>query len=319
MVACILKELQTDKLVHNVNQEPLLEYYSKPVQKNTPALISKRKFRNHSSSMMCIFLATVLCGLASLYLNVRMLMTCFRDEGRHPFLKQRRALVISMFVAQITVLTRNTTEAWTELELLSLRHEESCFPVYQIVSTFGLFFSGAILLVMLVIDSGDAQSYCHQEVLPRHLVLATMTVGFLGSANVRWYSCFSSKSASEITFSAILFVCTIAGLVFVAWKTCLHLASREAASRAASSLLKVFKEHCETVIFVVAYFIFAAMMTARISRLSFCLSGQIRAYEKSCYLFIVNFAVGIAFPLKVTDLNDSRYKEESGKSIVMII
>lgn len=268
---------------------------------------------------MPIFLATVVCGLASLYLNVRMLMTCFRDEGRHPSLRQRRALVKSMFVVQITVLAMNTTEARTELELLSLRHEESCFPVYQMVSTFGLFFSGAILLVMLVIGSSDAEGYWYQEVLPRHLVLATMTVGFLGSGYVRWYCCFTSESASEITFSAFLFVCTIAGLVLVVWITCLHIASRKAASGAASSLLKVFKEHCETVIFVVAYFIFAAMMTARISRLPLCLSGQIRAYEKSWYLFIVNFAVGIAMPLKVTDLNDSGYQEGSGKSIVMII
>lgn len=259
-----------------------------------------------------MLLATTLCNLVGLCLNMRMLLSSFKGKPRLSFLQARELFVVSQFVAQVTVLVVNSVEAWSELDVVTIRRDESCFALYNVVSTFAIFFSGGNLLAMVAFDSSDTVSYQYQELLPEHLVLAAPALGFLGLGIIWWLSCYSLEFASpEMFVTAFILAATIAVLLFTAWRTRRYHKAPKNPSEATKTVL------LETVLLVVVFLMCIGVMTIRISRLPLCMAGdQARAHEKLSYLLVMNYSVGIAIPLTVTDMNDVIYTDKIKVEII---
>ena len=254
-----------------------------------------------------MLLATALCSLVGLCLNLRMLLSSFRGKPRlSQFLQARDSFVVSQFVAQVTLLVVNSVEAWSELDVVTIRHNGSCFAFYNVVSTFAIFFSGGNLLAMVAFYSSYTRSYQYQELLAKYLPLAAPALGFLGSGIIWWFSCFSQEFASEVIVTAFILAATIA-VLFIAWRTRRYHKTPE------STKTVLF----ETVLLVLVFLMCVGVMTIRISRLPLCMAGdQARVHEKLSYLLIMNYSVGIAIPLTVTDMNDMIYTDKIKVEIV---
>lgn len=261
-------------------------------------------------SLLCYVVVLAVCSLVALCFNVRMLLSGFSDKTK----QSRRLLVICQFVTQVTMLAVNMVEAWTELDEISIQHEEPCFAFYKLVSTFAAFFSGGILLALVAVESDHSESYQNQEALPQLLASAALALGFVGSGITWLHSCFSQEFASAVTVSAFILVSAIAVLLFVAWKT-----RPDRTAPRTSPLLSRLKKNGEIVLFVIFFLVCVGVMTSQISRPSLCESEQARAGDKVFYLFIMNYTVGIVMPVAVIDLNDSSYIKENEEMKVELI
>ena len=238
---------------------------------------------------------------------MRMLLSSFKGKPRLSFLHARESFVVSQFVAQVTVLVVNSVEAWSELDVVTIRRDESCFSFYNVVSTFAIFFSSGNLLAMVAFDSSDTVSYQYQELLSKHLSLAAPTLGFLGSGIIWWFSCFSQEFSSEMFVSAFTLAATIAVLLFIDWRTRRYHKTPKTPSESTKTVL------LETVLLVVVFFMCVGVMTIQISRLA---GDQARVHEKLSYLLVMNYSVGVAIPLTVTDMNDVIYTDKIKVEII---
>ena len=265
---------------------------------------------------MFLFLLTAICGILGIFCNVRMLYTCFKDN-------RKRAFVASQFVAHVTINAVNSVKAWKEYsqDTIWIAHPENCFPFYKLVTIFATFFSCGNLLVMVALKSrGPVSEREKVEFLTELLLLPEIFLAAVGSGSVWWFSCFSNyidSGAHLIAVSVFILLLIMTVLVFVAWQTRLDHASHNL-----SSLFDCFREHFGTVLFVMLLTMCIGALTIHISiPLGFdsVVTRLFQMSDKALYMFIMNYAVGIAMPLTIVDLNESSYQQKDKKEIKVMV
>ena len=267
-------------------------------------------------SFVCFLAITAVCSLLGICCNVWMLCSCCFNA--------KRPLVVCQFVAQVMILAVNIVETWNELDNKWTGQEESCLTFYKLVLTFATFFScGNLLAIMMTaIRSGSDPSVSRaRESIP--ILLAGVVLSFLSSGIVWWYSCFTleRESRAQLAVSGLILVEAVAVLVFMVWRT-RDLDHTTPKTIWTSSLLDCLCEKFETVLFVVLFLMCFGIMTTQISQPPVCESVQTRAKragEKALFLLIMNFTAGIAMPLTVMGLNESRCEKEIEEMKVVIM
>jgi len=152
-----------------------------------------------------------------------------------------------------------------------------------------------------------------RELFPKLKVSAALSLGFIGSAMIWWYTCFSQELYSHyIALIIIVMVMLIVTTAFAylmlaadAWnnnQVNLEDAIAEASMNTYSLLCKVVIENKKP-----TFFITLLLTCLVILHVSYSLA---EAFKEVIYSFISKFVLGVILPVTFSDLIDSSYENE---------
>jgi len=152
-------------------------------------------------------------------------------------------------------------------------------------------------------------------------VSAALSLGFIGSAMISWYTCFSQELYSHyialIIIIIVMFIVTaaFAYLMFAAdaWnnnRVELEDTIAEASMTDTYSLLcKVFVENKKLTFFITILLMCLVILSCSLTEV----------FEEVIYSFISKFVLGIVLPVTFSDLIDSSYENENELQNMVVI
>ena len=146
-----------------------------------------------------IFLA--LLQLAAVAFNLRMLLSCFKDKTKYPFLQRGRMFFICQWICQVTILVADAVESWKGF---ASQLKESC-NIFRILSLSLMFFQAYNLMALVIILTESQVKRENREFSTKLKISAVLVLGLTGSATILWYNCFSSQNLSRMAPKAIFF------------------------------------------------------------------------------------------------------------------
>ncbi|KAL9954694.1 hypothetical protein ACROYT_G042265, partial [Oculina patagonica] len=231
---------------------------------------------------------------------------------KHTFLQKCRTLAICQCACQVTILVTDAVESRKGFDI---QPKESC-NVFSVLSSSTLLFQACIITAFMIVYSDHRKAYQNQEVTSKLKTYAALSLGFIGSAMIWWYSCFSGEFLAKVAFIVVTFVMAVAFviLLFSAYtRKNIHDHVEHATSKASiktcSSAKNVCKEERRPVYFIIM------LLTCLIVILSGLSLSSLRFNEvvSSLLTSFQRLVVGIVLPLTATDLIDSSYEQEKEK------
>jgi len=141
-------------------------------------------------------------------------------------------------------------------------------------------------------------------------VSAALSLGFIGSAMIWWYTCFSQEMYSHyialIIIVMIMFIVTAAFVVLVfaadAWNNQVELEDTiaEASTNKFSLLREVFIQNKKLASFITLLLMCLVILSCSLTEV----------FKEVIYSFISRFVFGIVLPVTFSDLIDSSYENE---------
>ena len=253
-------------------------------------------------------LSIAVLDLVGIYFGTQMMLSCFQDKAKYPLLQKYRLIVTCQFAFQATILVANTVEAWNGLE--NFEHEKSPCGVISLVRISAIFFVICNGVAMCVTHFHPAVLNVKRELSPNQVMAPTLMAGFVISVAWSCFSCFCQECASYAVFTRGIWLLLVAVVVFVAWRTLRYYSFGENVTSKASPSVKtwrpwvccgekdVFLSACYTVLLVLLS-LYCYQKLQETSKL----------HEQAIYLFALNFAVGIVFPVCFRDFINSNYED----------
>ena len=251
-----------------------------------------------------LFMAAL--DLAGTFFNIRMLRSCFKDKTKYTFLQNCRTLTICQCACQVIILAADAVESWKGFEI---QPREAC-NVFRILLCSTLFFQGCNLLAILVIDFDHPVGQGNLELSSKLKISAALSLGFIGSVVIWWFSCFSQDFFFQLAIT-VLFVVTVAFVVLLCATDATKL---ETSTKTYSLLSKVYKEHQRPVFFIVLLLLSLVLILSGSPH-----SAETEGFkEMFFYSIVTRFVVGIILPVTFSDLIELSQKEENGMKIEVI-
>jgi len=250
-----------------------------------------------------LFIAAL--DLAGVVFSVRMLRRGFQDKMKNTFLHKCRTLTICQCACQATFVVTDAVESWKGFEI---QVRESC-DVFRVLSISTLFFQACNITAMTLVYS-DHGSPGNQDASSKRKISAALSLGFIGSAMIWWYSCFSQEFLSQMAL-VIMFVAAAAFVLLFAVGVHDRLVDTipglpEASIRTRSLAWNICKENKRPVAFTIL------LLTCLVVVLSDALRSTLHFSEivYSVITIFQRFGVGIGLPLTITDLIDSSCEQD---------
>ena len=278
-------------------------------------------------SLLVLLLISAL-DLAAIFFNVRMLLICFKYKAKHKFLQKFRVLAIFQCACQVTILVSETIGWWKGFDV---KPNESC-DVFRVLSLSVMFFQACNLTAIMTAYHGHPVAHENGELFANLRMSAALIVGFVGSAVIWWYNCYSHAPISRLALK-VAFVVTVSFVVLLMLAAALTTNAEEqreitspesdTAINTWSLLWNICKESKKPLFFT-------ALLSACLVMI---LSGEPRSESLLCqdfeqdaffkeilYSAITKFAVGIVLPVTLYDL--IKYSSSEGnkdKTTVSVI
>ena len=119
-------------------------------------------------------------------LNLRMLVTCFRDKTNSTILQKCRPTMMIQFILQLAILNMNVDESF---KAFSKQHRLNCCNANNVLMISAGFLMDYNLLAMLAIRYHNIV-YLKYELSAEVAILATLMAGILTSGIILWVGCF---------------------------------------------------------------------------------------------------------------------------------
>ena len=156
-----------------------------------------------------IFLA--LLQLAAVAFNLRMLLSCFKDRTKYPFLQRGRMFFICQWICQVTILVADAVESWKGF---GSQLKESC-NIFRVLSLSLMFFQAYNLMAIVIILFESQVKRENREFSTKLKISAVLVLGLTGSVTILWYNCFSPQNLSRMAPKAIFFASVIFVILIV--------------------------------------------------------------------------------------------------------
>ena len=260
---------------------------------------------------------TFVALMAGFLFNLRMFLSCFKDKTKNTFLQKCRTLAICQCVCQVVILVVDAVESWKGLETHESR--ESC-NVFRALSSSTLFFQGCNLMAILMIYFDQPTTCGTPELFSKLKISAALSLGFIGSAMIWWYSCCSQELYSHyialIIIVMVMFVVTAAFVVLMftadAWnnnQVKLEDTIAEAFMSTFSLLCKVFVENKKLTFFIALLLMCLVILSCSLTEV----------FKEVIYSFLSRFIFGIVLPVTFRDLIDSSHQNEKEIQKMVVI
>ena len=256
-----------------------------------------------------IFLA--LLQLAAVAFNLRMLLSCFKDKTKYPFLQRGRMFFICQWICQVTILVADAVESWKGF---GSQLKESC-NIFRVLSLSLMFFQAYNLMAIVIILSESQVKGENREFSTKLKISAVLVLGLTGSATISWYNCFSSQNLSRMTTKAI-FLASVIFFVLIVSVVARNISIQDTQTdetQPEASVLKIFpkKRYVFSVtLFIMCLIIILSQERHSESSPSNCKAEEfveVNVFKKVVYSVVETFFVGIVLPVIITDLIDSNY------------
>ena len=259
-------------------------------------------------SWIVVFLAAL--DLAGIYFNIRMLLSCLKNDRELAFLQKYKPFVICQFVYQVSVLAMNTIEAWSGVDV---QHGDS-YGFLKMLSICVNIVMVSNLAAMSILAAYHRTVYKNQQLPPKLLILAPVCVGFIVSAIVWWHSYWLHKSESQ-NLTINIFFAVLLLLLFVTWIKYTQL--DQTSGKLEAGLLWDSDKEKRKACFVTAWLVISCGVL--IALRSFPWPSLEESEEKIICLFLMNTVVGIAMPVAFNCLFESIREEENVSETVVIL
>ena len=281
-----------------------------------------------SYSVMTRLLLVVISAileLSAVFLNVRLLLFCFKDEKRYKFLQKGRVLVILQFVCQVTILVADAIEWWNGFKV---QLSESC-DVPRVLSISLMFFQPCNLIAIMTISCSceDNATQKTQELSSKLRIGAALTLGFIGSCLIWWNGCVNDGYSSQFALKFIFVVTTTYvvsqfGVALIGDKG-LHQEEplTDATSEEKANALSMWTKGRRPLFMTALMLLFLIIILSGKPSSGSLLCRHDSDEETLCtelvYSFITKFAVGIFLPMTLYDLIDSSYEGNKVKTLTL--
>ena len=281
-----------------------------------------------SCSMMTwllLVVISVILELSAVFLNVRLLLFCFKDEKKYKFLQKGRVLVILQFVCQVTILVADAIEWWNGF---NVQLSESC-NVPRVLSLSLMFFQPCNLIAIMTISCSceDNATQKTQEISSKLRIGAALTLGFIGSCLIWWNGCVNDGYSSQFALKFIFVVTTTYvvsqfGVALIGDKGLyqeepLTDATSEEKANALSMWTKGRRPLFMTALMLLFLIIILSGKPSSGSLLCRYDSDEETLCTELVYSFITKFAVGIFLPMTLHDLIDPNYEGNKVKTLTL--
>lgn len=236
--------------------------------------------------------------MLGVFFNLRMLLSSLKNKTKYTFLQNIWPVVICQTFYHVTVLTVNTVDAWTRLDVQRL---EYCSVVYVLVSTVMTFFVSGNLMAILATESRNTLESVNQSREPfftRTLFrTAVLALGFSVVVFLRCYICFDQQLAFYVMNISVMVLVTIIVLLLVACGSTMPSLDLDRIARnrpmPRTSLLTRCKKNKGTVLFVALFLMCTGLAVTQLF--------STQTFQARSYLLIMNAVVGIALPVAFND------------------
>ena len=264
-----------------------------------------------------IFMAVL--DLPAVVLNVRMLLSCFKDKTKYKFLQKGRILVICQFACNVTIIVTDAIESWKGYA----SQLGECCNIYRILSLSVMFFQACNVTAILTIYFERRETNGNRELSTKLKISALLSLGFTGSVVIWWYNCFSPHILSQVVLKAV-FAATVIFVVLlfvVAVRNINIQFDRPEENTAEASLWKFCKENKRSVFFITLSIMCLVVILSGVPRSESPLSQDFEktlVFKEALYSVVTRFIVGIVLPLALSDLIDSSYEGKIEMKTILI-
>ena len=262
-----------------------------------------------------IFLA--LLQLAAVAFNLRMLLSCFKDKTKYPFLQRGRMFFICQWICQVTILVADAVESWKGF---GSQLKESC-NIFRVLSLSMMFFQAYNLMAIVMILSESQVKRKNREFSTKLKISAVLVLGLTGSATISWYNCFSSQNLSRMTAKAI-FLASVIFFVLIVSVVARNISIQDTQTdetQPEASVWKIFPK--KRYVFSVTLFIMCLIIILSQERHFESSPNNCKAeefVEVNVFKVVETFFVGIVLPVIITDLIDSNYDRKDEIRTILI-
>ena len=259
-----------------------------------------------------IFLA--LLQLAAVAFNLRMLLSCFKDKTKYPFLQRGRMFFICQWICQVTILVADAVESWKGF---GSQLKESC-NIFRVLSLSLMFFQAYNLMAIVIILSESQVKRENREFSTKLKISAVLVLGLTGSATILWYNCFSSQNLSRMTTKAI-FLASVIFIVLIVSVVARNISIQDTQTdetQPEASVWKIFPK--KRYVFSVTLFIMCLIIILSQERHFESSPNNCKAEDFVEVKVVETFFVGIVLPVIITDLIDSNYDRKDEIRTILI-
>ena len=267
-----------------------------------------------------IFLS--LLELTAVVFNLRMLLSCFKDKTKYPFLQRGRMFFICQWICQVTILVADAVESWKGF---GSQLKESC-NIFRVLSLSLMFFQAYNLMAIVIILSESQVKGENREFSTKLKISAVLVLGLTGSATISWYNCFSPQNLSRMFLKAILFASAIFVILIVS-AAARNISIEDTPTdetQPEASVWKIFPK--KRYLFLVTLLIMCLIIIlswephSESSRNSYKPEDfeEVIVLKEVAYSVVETFFVGIVLPVILTNLIDSNYEEKDEIKTIII-
>ena len=263
-----------------------------------------------------------LLKLTAVVFNLRMLLSCFKDKTKYPFLQRGRMFFICQWICQVTILVADAVESWKGF---GSQLKESC-NIFRVLSLSMMFFQAYNLMAIVMIFSESQVKRKNREFSTKLKISAVLVLGLTGSATISWYNCFSPQNLSRMFLKAILFASAIFVIliVSVAARNISIEDTQTDETQPEASVWKIFPK--KRYLFLVTLLIMCLIIIlgwephSESSRNSYKPEDleEVIVLKEVAYSVVETFFVGIVLPVILTNLIDSNYEEKDEIKTILI-
>ena len=273
---------------------------------------------------LLLVVISVILELSAVFLNVRLLLFCFKDEKRYKFLQKGRVLVILQFVCQVTILVADAIEWWNGF---NVQLSESC-DVPRVLSLSLMFFQPCNLTAVMTVccSCEDNATQKTQELSSKLRIGAALMLGFIGSFLIWWNGCVNDGYSSQFALKFVFVVTTTYvvsqfGVALIEDKGLHQEEPLTATSEEKTIALNMWTKSRRPLFMTALMLLFLIIMLSGKPSSGSLLCRHDSDEETLCtelvYSFITKFAVGIFLPMTLHDLIDPNYEGNKVKTLIL--
>ena len=257
-------------------------------------------------SLICPILITVL-GLVGTVINVKMLLTFYKNEANCTFLQKSSSLVFCQFGLQVAILAIISIEAWSRMKYQELETLLCIMISYQMLSMF--------VIITLVYYSATFFMFAHEHISQRSssklLISAALCWELIHGIIYSSVTCNLPVEVSWILLAwniIVLYWAEVALVLFAKPTKYSELKNSSSNTGGKESLVwRMVKGPAKSL--VTLFLIYLALMAALVNIPEVCqYPGYFRVLKEDVFclhLFSLSSVFGVVLPLAFSDLFNS--------------
>ena len=253
-----------------------------------------------------------LLELAAVAFNLRMLLSCFKDKTKYPFLQRGRMFFICQWICQVTILVADAVESWKGF---TSQLKNSC-NIFRILSLSMMFFQAFNLMAIVIILTENQVKRENREFSTKLKISVVLVLGLTGSATILWNNCFSSNNLSRMALKAIFFA-SVTFVILIVSTAARNISIEDTPAdetQPETSVWKIFPK--KRYVFLVTLLIMCLTIILSWEPHSESSSSnnkaedfvEVNVFKEIEYSVVETFFVGIVLPAMLTDLIDLKMR-----------